>query len=154
ADVDIRSYTLDCTWELGDGVLKRVDAIVGAVDGWFPRWLLNRAALRVRQPWIAGGISHNAGWVWGLDPHVGGCLECFMPDQVKKQFRLGCADEMRCIVEHGGVPTTPMTAAIAASFQVDAVLRQIGCDTDGSSWRGQGIAFNLQSQTLDRLEVD
>jgi len=153
-DVDIRSLPLDCTWELGDGVMRHADAIVGAVDGWFPRCVLNRAALRVGKPWIVGGISHDHGWVWELDPKEGGCLECFLPKEIKNRFSPGgCTEEIEGIIEQGGVPTTPMTAAIAAAYQVAAVLRHLGCNPSDPTSRGQGINFNLQDRDLGRFEL-
>lgn len=120
---------LDCNivYDLGLGVYRWADVILGGLDNREARVAMNRAAARVGKAWIDGAIERLDGVARVFDPAHGPCYECTMSDIDWRMLeaRRSCALLSREEMEGGKVPTTPTTASVIAGVQVQEALKRL-----------------------------
>ncbi len=116
--------------EVGFGIYRHVDVIIGCLDSRLARYLLNRMALRAGKSWIDGSIENLTGVVKVYSPGIS-CYECGLSrDEFNHiMLRTGCADVVRSQTEHGRVATTPISASIVGALQVQEAMKIIHKDT-------------------------
>ena len=80
-------------YDLGLGVYRWADVILGGLDNREARVAINRAAAKVGKPWIDGAIERLDGVARVFDPAIGPCYECTMSDVDWKMLeaRRSCA---------------------------------------------------------------
>ena len=69
-----------------DKYMKNMDIVMDGTDNFETRFLLNRACVKRKVPWIHGGVVAASGVVKSFVPGEGACLECIypqLPDQGK-----------------------------------------------------------------------
>ena len=118
--------------EVGFGLYRSVDVIIGCLDSRLARYLLNRMAMRAGKSWIDGSIENLTGVVKVYSPGVA-CYECGLSrDEFNNiMLRTGCADVVRTQTEHGRIATTPISASIVGALQVQEAMKIIHKDTIG-----------------------
>ena len=116
--------------EVGFGIYRRVDVIIGCLDSRLARYLLNRMAMRAGKSWIDGSIENLTGAVKVYSPGIS-CYECGLSrDEFNNiMLRTGCADVVRTQTEHGRIATTPISASIVGALQVQEAMKIIHKDT-------------------------
>ncbi|MCA9081986.1 MAG: ThiF family adenylyltransferase [Planctomycetaceae bacterium] len=136
-----RSFHGNIVYDLGLGVYRWADVILGGLDNREARVAINQAAARVEKPWIDGAIERLDGVARVFDPAVGPCYECTMSEVDWKMLeaRRSCALLTRDEMEQGKVPTTPTTSSVIAGIQVQEAVKMLhGLD----SLSGQGFVFD------------
>jgi len=63
-----------------DEIVKGVDCIVDGLDNMRTRYLINRASVKYKIPYVFGGAIGLEGNIAVLSPPETACLECFLPD--------------------------------------------------------------------------
>ena len=116
--------------EVGFGLYRSVDVIIGCLDSRLARYLLNRLAMRAGKSWIDGSIENLTGAVKVYTPGLS-CYECGLSrDEFNNiMLRTGCADVVRTQTEHGRIATTPISASIVGALQVQEAMKLIHKDT-------------------------
>lgn len=117
--------------EVGFGLYRSVDVIIGCLDSRIARYQLNRLAMRAGKSWIDGSIENLTGAVKVYTPGVA-CYECGLSREEFNNImlRTGCADVVRTQTEHGRVATTPISASIVGALQVQEAMKIIHLDSD------------------------
>ena len=112
--------------EVGMGIYKSVDVIIGCLDSRIARYLLNRLAMRAGKSWIDGSIENMTGVVRVYTPRVN-CYECGLSREEFNNImlRTGCADVVRTQGNAGRVATTPISASIIGAMQVQEAMKLI-----------------------------
>lgn len=112
--------------EVGLGLYKSVDVIIGCLDSRIARYLLNRLAMRAGKTWIDGSIENLTGVVRVYTPGIS-CYECGLSREEFNHImlRTGCADVVRVSGEAGRVATTPISASIIGAMQVQEAMKII-----------------------------
>ena len=112
--------------ELGFGIYRSVDVIIGCLDSRIARYQLNRLALRAGKSWIDGSIENLTGAVKVYTPGIS-CYECSLSrDEFNHiMLRTGCADVVRSQTSKGRVATTPISASIVGALQVQEAMKII-----------------------------
>lgn len=131
-------------YDLGLGVYRWADVILGGLDNREARVAINRAAARAGKLWIDGAIERLDGVARVFDPACGPCYECTMNEVDWKMLesRRSCALLSREEMEQGKVPTTPTTAAVIAGIQCQEAVKLLhGLDV----LAGQGFVFDGMS---------
>ncbi len=151
-----RAWHGNVVYDLGLGVYRWADVILGGLDNREARVAINRAAARLGKPWIDGAIERLDGVARVFDPSSGPCYECTMSDTDWKMLaaRRSCALLTREEMEEGKVPTTPTTASVVAGIQVQEALKMLH-NMDGLS--GQGFVFegmHHQSYLVNYSKLD
>ena len=137
----VRPFQGNVVYDLGLGVYRWADVILGGLDNREARVAINRAAARAGKIWIDGAIERLDGVARVFDPACGPCYECTMSEVDWKmlQARRSCALLSRDEMELGKVPTTPTTASVIAGIQCQEAVKLLhGLDV----LAGQGFIFD------------
>jgi adenylyltransferase/sulfurtransferase len=137
----VRPYRGNIVYDLGLGVYRWADVIIGGLDNREARVAINAAASRAGKAWIDGAIERLDGVARVFDPAIGPCYECTMSEVDWKMLeaRRSCALLSRDEMEAGKVPTTPTTGSVIAGIQVQEAVKFLhGMDT----LSGQGFVFD------------
>jgi len=132
-----QSFAANIVYDLGLGVYRWADVILGGLDNREARVAINQASARAGKVWIDGAIERLDGVARVFDPATGPCYECTMGENDWKMLeaRRSCALLSRDEMELGKVPTTPTTAAIIAGIQVQEAIKYLH-GLDGIAGRG------------------
>lgn len=133
--------------EVGFGLYKSVDVIIGCLDSRIARYQLNRLAMRAGKTWIDGSIENLTGVVKVYTPGVS-CYECGLSREEFNNImlRTGCADVVRTQTSAGRVATTPISASIIGAMQVQEAMKVIHIE------EGQPVPFKTLSGKMWRFE--
>ena len=98
--------------EVGFGLYRSVDVVIGCLDSRIARYLLNRLCMRAGKTWIDGSIENMTGVVRVFSPGHS-CYECSLSREEFNHImlRTGCADVVRTQGSVGRIATTPVSAA-------------------------------------------
>jgi adenylyltransferase/sulfurtransferase len=126
-DVKVKTWHGNINFDMGLGVFRHVDAIVGCLDNREARLSINRFSWAVNRPWVDGAIQELMGIVRVFWPGQGACYECTLTDLDYQiiNLRYSCPLLARENILQGKVPTTPTSASIVAAFQTQEALKLI-----------------------------
>jgi len=126
-NVHVQYFHGDITTELGLGIFRRMDVIVGCLDNREARLAVNRFAYWINKPWVDGAIQEFLGLARVFVPGEGACFECTLTEQARRDLsiRYSCPLLARENVLLGKVPTTPTIASIIAGIQSQEALKLI-----------------------------
>ena len=112
--------------EVGFGLYRRADVVIGCLDSRIARYQLNRLSLRAGKSWIDGSIENLTGAVKVYTPGLS-CYECGLSREEFNHImlRTGCADVVRNQGDAGRVATTPISASIVGAMQVQEAMKII-----------------------------
>ena len=141
--MNVRPLNANIVHDLGAGVYRWADVILGGLDNREARVAINRAAARAGKIWIDGAIERLQGVARVFDPAVGPCYECTMneTDWQMLQARRSCALLTRDQMEEGKVPTVSTTASVIAGIQCQEAVKLLhGLDViDGRGFVFEGM---------------
>lgn len=155
-DLKVQPLRCNVVYDLGLGIYRWADIIIGGLDNREARVAMNTAAARAGKVWIDGAIERLSGVARVFDPAVGPCYECTMSDVDWKMLeaRRSCALLTRDEMETGKVPTTPTTGSVVAGIQVQEAVKYLhGLET----LSGSGFVFDgalHQSYTVNYTQKD
>lgn len=140
-DVNVQAWHGNINYEMGLGVFRHVDAIIGCLDNREARLSINRFSWAVNRPWVDGAIQELMGIVRVFWPGQGACYECTLNDLDYQiiNLRYSCPLLARQNILQGKVPTTPTSASIVAAFQTQEALKLIH---DMEVEAGKGLMIN------------
>jgi molybdopterin/thiamine biosynthesis adenylyltransferase/ubiquitin-protein ligase len=145
-------------YDLGVGVFRWADVVLGGLDNREARLAINRNCYRVGRPWIDGAIEQIQGVARVFVPD-GPCYECTMSEldwqllQKRRSCNLLTRDEM----ETGKTPTTPTISSIIAGVQCQEAVKLLhglpticgrGWVFDGSSADSYQVEYQLKDDCL------
>ncbi len=119
----------DLEFDLGLGVYRQSDIVIGCLDSINARLALNRLCLRAGTPWINGGMELSFGEIT-LHSSNGACYECGMTDSMwnRRNQRFSCSGQRNSgKYPADAVPTTATVASIVAGYMVNEALLTIHC---------------------------
>ncbi|HEX5106343.1 MAG TPA: ThiF family adenylyltransferase [Pirellulaceae bacterium] len=146
-DVTVTPIHGNVITDLGLGLFRDVDAVIGALDNREARLWVNRSCWKVGTPWIDGGIQEISGVAKVFVPPDGACYECAMTENDYRliNLRYSCPLLKREDLQAGKVPTAPTIASMIGGLQVQEALKLIhGLPVeDGTAlvWNGQANNF-------------
>src|SRR5215813_11352209 len=113
------------TTDVGLGVFRRMDGIVGCLDNREARLAINRFAYYLGEPWVDGAIQELLGLVQVFVPGQGACYDCTLTEQARREMslRYSCPLLARHNLLLGKVPTTPTISSIIGAMQAQEVLK-------------------------------
>lgn len=116
--------------EVGLGVYRAADVVIGCLDSRLARYLLNRLCMRTGKTWVDGSIENLTGVVRTYSPGVS-CYECGLSreDFNNIMLRTGCADVVRLQGTAGRIATTPISASLVGAIQVQEAMKIIHLDS-------------------------
>jgi molybdopterin-synthase adenylyltransferase len=147
----------DVMVDLGLGVFRDMDVVIGCLDNREARLWVNRMCWRVNTPWIDGGIQEINGVVKMFVPNQGACYECAMTENDYRliNLRYSCPLLKREDILSGKVPTAPTISSIIAGMQTQQalkVLHEMPVEA-GTAWVFNGLS-NTMYQTRFPFKED
>jgi molybdopterin-synthase adenylyltransferase len=146
-DVKITPIHGNVITDIGLGLFREVDVVIGALDNREARLWVNRSCWKVTRPWIDGGIQEISGVAKVFVPPDGACYECAMTENDYRliNLRYSCPLLKREDLMAGKVPTAPTIASMIGGLQVQEALKLIhGLPVDSGTalvWNGQANNF-------------
>lgn len=124
-DVQVQAFQGDLCFDLGLGVFRRMDVVIGCLDNRAARLAVNRYCRHLNKPWVDGAIQELLGEARVFAPDQGGCYECTFRDTDYEiiNLRYSCPLLARNDILQGRVPTTPTIASIIGAIQTQDALK-------------------------------
>ena len=122
--MEIRSVCGDIAYDVGLGLLREMDVVIGCVDSRWARYCINRHCMRCGIPWVDGGIDLLEGTARVFRPGRN-CYACNLGPEGLKDLarRMPCAGAIRRNEEAGKAPTTSVIASIVGAVEVQEALK-------------------------------
>lgn len=126
-DVKVKTFHGNINHQLGLGVFRHVDVIVGCLDNREARLSIDRFSQSINKPWVDGAIQELMGIVRVFWPGRGANYESTLSDYDYQiiGLRYSCPILAKQNILQGKVPTTPTSASIVAAFQTQEALKLI-----------------------------
>jgi len=124
-DVNVQFFHGDINTDLGLGVFRRMDVVIGCLDNREARLSVNRFCYWLDKPWVDGAIQELFGLERVFVPGQGACFECTLSEQARREMslRYSCPLLARKNILLGKVPTTPTISAIIGGIQSQDALK-------------------------------
>jgi adenylyltransferase/sulfurtransferase len=157
----VQAFAGNVVYDLGGGVFRWADVVLGGLDNREARLAINRACWRLNKPWIDGAIEQIQGtarvFVPDGDAGESPCYECTMSDADWRllQHRRSCNLLSRPEMEAGMTPTTPTVSSIVAGVQPQEAVKLLhGLPTiAGRGWVFDGLSTEAYTVVYQRKET-
>ena len=125
-EVDVKTICGDIGYDVGLGLIRRMDVVIGCVDSRWARYQINRLCMRAGKPWVEGGIDGLEGTARVFKPGEN-CYACNLgPEGLRDlKARMSCAGVIRRAIAAGKAPTTSIIASVIGAVQVQEALKLI-----------------------------
>lgn len=142
--INIQSFNGDVSYDLGLGLFRRMDVVIGGLDNREARLAVNRYCWKVNVPFIDGAIEGLSGIARVFIPPDSACYECTMNELDYKLIRQrkSCSLLTRKDMLEGKVPTTPTVSSVIAGIQVQEAIKLFHRDKKLPVLAGKGFFFN------------
>jgi molybdopterin/thiamine biosynthesis adenylyltransferase/DNA-binding transcriptional regulator YhcF (GntR family) len=126
-EIKIQYLHGDVTTQLGLGLIRRMDVVIGCLDNREARLAVNRYCYWMNKPWVDGAIQELLGLARVFIPGQGACFECTLTEQARREMslRYSCPLLARQNILLGKVPTTPTIASLIGAIQSQEALKLI-----------------------------
>ena len=143
-DVKVKAFVSNVIDDVGLGVFRRMDVVLGGLDNREARLAINQSCYKVNKPWIDGAIEALNGFARVFVPGHGACYECTMTEMDWRLInkRKSCALLTHQQMSEGKIPTTPTSSSIIAGIQVQEMLKLLHSDRNLPTLAGKGYVFN------------
>lgn len=143
-DVKAKAFVANIIDDVGLGVFRRMDVVLGGLDNREARLAINQSCYKVNRPWIDGAIEALNGFARVFVPGQGACYECTMTetDWMLINKRKSCALLTHEEMASGKIPTTPTSSSVIAGIQVQEMLKLLHADRNLPTLAGKGFVFN------------
>lgn len=123
-DMQVTAINGDIAHDVGIGLLREADVVVGCVDSRWARYCINRLAFRAGRPWVDGGILGMTGTARVFRPGRS-CYACSLGTDEMRELRrrMPCSGIIRRAVESGHAVTTAIAASVIGAIQAQEALR-------------------------------
>jgi len=159
SNVKTLSIIGDISTDVGLGIMRRMDVVIGCLDNRLARMFINRYCFRLGKTWVDGGIENLSGKFSVYTPGIS-CYECTLSEDAREiiEFRLGCPDVVKRNASRGTISTTPIASSIIAGFQVQEALKIIFDNTEDSMaglvFRFDGLCNSFLRYKESKLKQD
>jgi len=142
----------DAVWDLGTGIFRSVDLVLGCLDNIETRFAINKQCYLANTPWIDAGIYELGGHVSVFIPPKLPCYECNATEQQIKaaRKRYSCDDFKRTVIDEGKMPTVQITSSIISGIQVQEAVKLLSGQKVDS---GKKIYFQGRVNDFDVLTL-
>ena len=124
--VEVEAICGDIAYDVGLGLVRQMDVVIGCVDSRWARFCINRLCMRAGIPWVDGGIDGLEGTVRVFAPGKN-CYACNLGPEGQKDLarRMPCSGIIRRQEQAGSAPTTSIIASIIGAIEVQEALKII-----------------------------
>ncbi len=141
SEVDIEPVTEEIGPKNIEGYLRDVELVMDGTDNFATRFIINRACVENKKPWIHGGVLATSGVVINFTDLKGPCLECIYPGTLAQRELPGTKTK--------GVLGT-LTSVVGALEANEAIKYLTG--NIGSMMKGM-FHMDLWDNTFQRIDI-
>lgn len=125
-DIEVETICGDIAYDVGLGIVRSMDVVIGCVDNRWARYCINRLCMRAGKPWVDGGIDRLEGTARVFRPGEN-CYACNLGSEGRSQLarRMSCANTIRRNEVAGRAATTPVVASVIGAVEVQEALKLI-----------------------------
>ena len=125
-NINVTCVVGDISCQVGLGLIRKMNAVVGCLDNRWARYKLNRLCMRAGVPWVDGGINELEGVAKVFIPGQN-CYACTLDPTALEDLKrsTSCAVAIKRNEESGRVPTTPIVASIIGAVQAQEAMKLI-----------------------------
>ena len=153
--VDVRTICGDIAYDVGLGLIRRMDVIIGCVDSRWARFCINRLSMRTGIPWVDGAINLLEGTARVFVPGKN-CYACNLGPEGLKDLarRMPCSGIIRRQELAGSAPTTSIVASIIGAVEVQEALKIVNSEKGivnsdfGTSLCGRMLYYDGEHATV------
>ena len=122
-EIQVQSLVGDLEFDVGLGIYRDMDVVIGCLDSVQARLALNRLCRRAGVPWLNGGIEATIAEVSLFSGRSGACYECAMSAAMweERNRRYACGG-LRAEEAEQKMPTTAVVASLVAAYLVNEAL--------------------------------
>src|SRR5258707_4418030 len=159
-DQRVQAFNGNVVYDLGLGVFRWADIVLGGLDNREARLAITRACWKLNNPWIDGAIEAIQGTARVFVPdgqaQAAPCYECTMSETDWRllNLRRSCNLLTRQEMEHGKTPTTPTISSIIAGVQTQEAVKILhGMESfPGKGWVFAGLSADSYQVEFQRKE--
>lgn len=142
----------DVAYDVGLGLLRQMDVVIGCVDSRWARYCINRLCMRAGIPWVDGGIGELEGTARVFMPGKN-CYACNLGPEGLKDLtrRMPCSGIIRRHEESGHAPTTSIVASVIGAVEAQEALKLV-LTGDWTSLCGKMFYYDGQHLTTKLLD--
>jgi len=123
-EINIKTYNVHLTDQNAITIFTGYDIILGAVDSFETRFIINKACVSLNIPYIDGGINEFSGCVMFSNPPRTPCLSCIFPD---KSIGKPAAADKTTGEKKEAIGVLGVTAGVIGTIEANiAILRLLG----------------------------
>jgi adenylyltransferase/sulfurtransferase len=148
-DTHVYPLPINVISDVGLGLFRDVDVVVGCLDNGEARWWVNRCCWKSGTPWIDGGIQEINGVVKVFVPPDGPCYECTMTENDYRliNLRYSCPLLRQEDLQAGKVPTAPTISSLIGGLQAQEAVKLLH---DLPVLAGEALIYNGLSNQFYR----
>lgn len=151
-DPQIHWFHGDIVHELGLGIFRAMDLVLGCLDNVEARLAVNRACRLTGIPWIDAGMRELSCRVSVFAPEVPACYECGVTDTqlATARQRYSCDNVKKVMFFAGRVPTVQVASAIVGALQSQEAVKLLCGDhrSAGRMFFLEGLTNEAESFTI------
>ena len=146
--VEVKTICGDIAYDVGLGLIRQMDVVIGCVDSRWARFCINRLCMRAGIPWVDGGINGLEGTARVFVPGKN-CYACNLGPEGLKDLarRMPCSGIIRRQELSGSAPTTSIIASIIGAIEVQEALKLIQ-EGFGTSLCGKMLYYDGEHTTF------
>jgi adenylyltransferase/sulfurtransferase len=124
--VEVKTICGDIAYDVGLGLLRQMDVVIGCVDSRWARYCINRLCMRAGIPWVDGGIEELEGTARVFIPGKN-CYACNLGSEGLKDLarRMPCSGIIRRQEQAGHAPTTSVVASVIGAVEAQEALKLV-----------------------------
>ena len=124
--VEVKTICGDIAYDVGLGLLRQMDVVIGCVDSRWARYCINRLCMRAGIPWVDGGIEELEGTARVFIPGKN-CYACNLGPEGLKDLarRMPCSGIIRRQEQAGHAPTTSVVASVIGAVEAQEALKLV-----------------------------
>ena len=124
--VEVKTICGDIAYDVGLGLIRQMDVMIGCVDSRWARYCINRLCMRAGIPWVDGGIEELEGTARVFVPGKN-CYACNLGPEGLKDLarRMPCSGIIRRQEQAGHAPTTSIVASVIGAVEAQEALKLV-----------------------------
>ena len=154
-EVEVNAICGDIAYDVGLGLIRQMDVVIGCVDSRWARFCINRYCMRAGIPWVDGGIDGLEGTARVFAPGRN-CYACNLGPEGRKDLarRMPCSGVIRRQELAGSAPTTAVIASVIGAVEVQEALKIVNSEKGivnsegGGSLCGRMLYYEGESMTV------
>lgn len=155
--IELRTIRGDVAYDVGLGLVREMDVVIGCVDSRWARYCINRLCMRAGVPWVDGGIHGLEGTVQVFAPGEN-CYACHLGPEGLRDLarRQPCSGVIRRDEAAGSAPTSSVIASVIGAVQVQEAMKLLHPEAlaDGTMAPLCGKMFYYEGEQLTTKLVD